>query len=128
MNVLIVDDDRLVRVMLKQILISLGEHVVGEAENGMAGVDASKQLQPELALFDISMPVMGGFPAARALKLTMPELTLIFVSNHCERHYLEEARDCGARGFVVKQAAFVQLPRALAAIKAGEEFYSPSII
>jgi DNA-binding NarL/FixJ family response regulator len=124
LQLLIVDDDAIVRSMLRYI-VELDEHsVVGEAENGKAGVDAAENLRPDLMLLDVSMPLMGGFLAARLLNSRMPDLPIIFVTQHTDRFYVDEAFRCGARGYVVKQAAPKELPTAIHAVMAGQVFCS----
>jgi DNA-binding NarL/FixJ family response regulator len=123
-KVLVVDDDGSMRGMLTHIIEGSGGNVVGEAQNGEEAIEASKRLRPDLICLDISMPTMGGFPAARWLKHNMPELAIIFVTQHRERSYREEAMNCGAQGYVIKSAAVTELPDAMHAVEAGETFCS----
>src|SRR5438270_9288556 len=124
MKVLIVDDDSSIRSMLRWIIENKGNEVVGEAGNGQEAIEASERLRPDLVLLDISMPVMGGFPAARYLHEHFPGLPFIFVSQHREQVYLEEALACGARGFIVKSAAATELPTALKVFEEGQVYQS----
>ena len=127
MTVLVVDDDASARAMLKVVIEDSGADVIGEAQNGEEAIEASQRLHPDLLLLDISMPLMGGFPVARFLLDRMPKLRIIFVSQHREHAYLEEALRCGAKGYVVKSAAVKELPRAMAAAEAGEIYQSALI-
>ncbi|MBV9037330.1 MAG: response regulator transcription factor [Acidobacteriaceae bacterium] len=127
MQLLIVDDDGTIRSMLRYIIESDKHCVVGEAENGRAGVSAAESLRPDLILLDVSMPVMGGFPAARLLNAQMPELPIIFVTQHDEQSYVDEAFRCGAKGYVIKQAAMTELPNAIRTVMTGQVFCSPLI-
>ena len=113
--------------MLRHIVEADEHYVIGEAENGRAGVDAAENLRPDLVLLDVSMPVMGGFPAARHLHANMPELLIIFVTQHTEQVYVDEAFQCGAKGYVVKRAAVTELPNAIRAVITGQTFCSPLI-
>jgi CheY-like chemotaxis protein len=67
LRLLIVDDEVSIRQMLRQLVEDMNGGVIGEAENGLAGVNAAERLQPDVLLLDVSMPVMGGFEAARQL-------------------------------------------------------------
>lgn len=127
LQLLIVDDDGAIRSMLRYIVESDEHNVVGEAEDGRAGVDAAKNLQPDLVLLDVSMPIMGGFPAARLLSAHLPELPIIFVTQHNEQSYVDEAFRCGAKGYVIKQAAMTELPSAIRTVMTGQVFCSPLI-
>ncbi|MGC2660493.1 MAG: response regulator transcription factor [Bryobacteraceae bacterium] len=123
-RVLVVDDEGPIRGMLTHIIEGSGGNVVGEAKNGEEAIEASKRLRPDLICLDISMPTMGGFPAARWLKRNMPELAIIFVTQHREQSYREEAMNCGARGYVIKSAALTELPDAMHTLEAGGTFCS----
>ncbi|MFL6447145.1 MAG: response regulator transcription factor [Bryobacteraceae bacterium] len=127
MKVLIVDDDSSVRSILRRIIENQGCEVVAEAVNGLEGIKASEKLRPDLILLDISMPVMGGFGVARHLHKYFPELAFIFVSQHRDQCYLDEARACGARGFILKSGAATELPLALQACEAGQ-LYEPELV
>jgi DNA-binding NarL/FixJ family response regulator len=124
MRVLVVDDDASIRSMLRSIVEDQGSEVVGEAADGREAIEASKRLKPDLVLLDISMPNMGGFPAARHLGLNCPECPFIFVSQHRDRFYLDAAMECGAKGYIVKSAAVTELPMALLAFRTGEVYQS----
>ena len=113
--------------MLRYIVERDQYKVVGEAEDGRAGVSAAERLRPDLVLLDVSMPVMGGFPAARLLHVQMPELPIIFVTQHSDRSYVEEAFKCGAKGYVMKNAATTELPDAIQTVMAGEVLCSPLV-
>lgn len=124
MRILVVDDDSSIRLMLRIIVEKLGRKVVGEAGDGREAIEKSGSLKPELVLLDISMPRLGGFPAARSIHENWPLMGVIFVSQHRDRLYLEEAISCGARGFVVKSCAATELPMALTAFEKGQTYYS----
>jgi DNA-binding NarL/FixJ family response regulator len=121
------DDDAIMRSMLRYIVESDEHSVVGEAEDGQAAVNAAENLKPDLMLLDVSMPVMGGFPAARLLNVNLPGMPIIFVTQHREQSYADEAFRCGAKGYVIKQAARTELPDAIHSVMAGEVFCSPLV-
>src|SRR5438309_2190286 len=103
-SVLIVDDDELIRSKLREIAERAGVEVVGEAENGRQGIDEVERLRPRIVLLDVSMPVMGGFAAARQLRDSHPEVRIIFLSQYSQKIYAEEALKLGAAGYVLKSA------------------------
>ena len=113
--------------MLRHIVETDKHCVVGEAENGRAGVNAAASLKPDLVLLDVSMPVMGGFPAARLLNVNMPDTPIIFVTQHTEKIYVDEAFRCGAKGYVIKRAAITELPDAIHTVMTGQVFCSPLV-
>jgi CheY-like chemotaxis protein/two-component sensor histidine kinase len=123
---LIADDHETMRYVLRQ---ALEPHclVVGEAANGREAIEAAEQLRPDMVLLDISMPVMGGFEAARVLRDRLPETPIIFASQHADPAYVEEAFRVGARGYVVKRTASTELPEAVRVVLGGGVFRSPTI-
>jgi DNA-binding NarL/FixJ family response regulator len=102
-------------------------NVVGAAENGELLVEAAQQLNPDLIITDISMPVMTGFEAAlriRALGLTAK---VIFLTVQSSPAYLKKARNLGASGYVLKIYSTEQLPLAVSRVLAGETYFSPEL-
>ena len=87
LRVIIVDDNEPFRQCLRSITESWGAQVLAEAEDGQTGIDTAERIQPDLVLLDVSMPVMGGFAAAKRLRERMPAVRIIFVSHHQERLY-----------------------------------------
>ena len=125
-RLLIADDNEAARYMLK-LLAEAESEIVGQVENGQQALEAAEQLCPDLVLLDMSMPGMSGFQAARILKERMPELSIIFASQHAQRTYVDEAFNLGVKGFVLKEAAAVELPVAIREVRAGRVFCSPRI-
>ena len=125
-RLIIVDDDPAIRNGLRALVEALGSEVVGEADNGRSGIEQAESLHPQLILLDVSMPIMGGFAAARELRKTMPELRIIFVSQFSDPAYAREAMDMGAAGYVVKQSAGTDLSDAVDAAMDGRTFVSHS--
>ncbi len=111
-RVVVAEDDEVLRYTLKLII---GKHceVVGEAHDGEAAVKLAEELRPDIVLLDVSMPVMGGFAAARLILERLPDVRVIIVSNYSNPVYSEETFRMGAHGYVVKGSAFVQLPKAI---------------
>ena len=126
-RVIIVDDDPVIRRNLRALAEKLGAYVMAEAENGYGAIDEVERHHPELLLLDISMPVMGGFPALRHLREHTPELRVILVSQFNQSVYAQEALQAGARGYVVKAAAATELGPAIDTVMAGGTFVSPNV-
>jgi DNA-binding NarL/FixJ family response regulator len=120
---LIVEDNPHIRQLLRAVVEEHDGVVVGEASEGRSAIEAAEKLPLDIILMDVSMPVMGGFPAARELLRRLPGVRIIFVSQHAERVYVDEAILCGAQGYVFKAAAVTQLPNALRAVMAGDSFF-----
>ena len=112
-RVVLADDHELMRDGLARSLEKLGYEVVAEVADGRSAVAKAEEMAPDLALMDISMPVMDGLSAARTIHLRMPNLPIVMLSMHDEPEFLEEAREAGAIGYVTKDCTVEELAHAL---------------
>lgn len=101
-RILIVDDSRTTRRILKQILEDIGHEVVGEAVNGEKAVTLYKELKPDLTTMDITMPVLDGVEALEQIKEHAPDAKVIMVSASGQKHKVLEAMKAGAVEFLTK--------------------------
>jgi DNA-binding NarL/FixJ family response regulator len=125
LRVVIVDDSPDIRAGLRGIVEGLGAEVVGEADDGRSGIERACSLHPDILLLDVSMPGISGFDTARELRHTIPDLRIIFVSQHTTRMYADEALQIGASAYVLKRNAGSELATALDAAVSGHTFVSP---
>src|SRR5581483_3125317 len=112
-RVVLADDHALMRDGLARSLEKLGYEVVAEVADGRSAVAMAEEMTPDLALMDVSMPVMDGLSAARTIHLRMPNLPIVMLSMHDEPEFLEEARQAGAAGYVTKDCTVEELAQAL---------------
>ena len=101
-NILLVDDAAFMRMMLKDILTKNGYTVAGEAENGLKAIDKFRELKPDLALMDITMPEMDGLQALKKIKAEWPDAKVVMCSAMGQQAMVIEAIQSGARDFIVK--------------------------
>jgi len=105
-RLLIADDHALVREGLRTMLSGEeGIEVVAEANDGKQALDICRELQPDLVLMDVRMPVMDGLEATRHIKAEMPHTSVMMVTMHENPDYLFEAVKAGAAGYVLKDAS-----------------------
>jgi DNA-binding NarL/FixJ family response regulator len=102
-SVLVVDDNALIRQVLCRVFTSeAGFEVCGEAENGQDAIEKAQALHPDLIVMDLSMPVMNGIDATRALKTLMPTVPVIIFSEYSDVFSEQEARSAGISAMVSK--------------------------
>lgn len=101
-KILIVDDASFMRMMIRDIVVSLGHHVVDEAENGEDAIEKYKQHQPDLVTMDLVMPKASGIDGLKGIKALNPQAKVIVVSAVDQRESLMEAIRSGAIDFIVK--------------------------
>jgi DNA-binding NarL/FixJ family response regulator len=128
LRVVIADDHGLLRQGLKQAIESGGGvKVVGEAGDGRAAVTQVETLQPDIVILDVDMPELDGFDAARAIRKSVPDSQIIFLTVHREPDALTEAFELGARGYVLKDSAVSDILSAIQAVAAGQYYTSPAM-
>ena len=129
-RVLLVDDQTLVRAGFAQLLDRDEEiEIVGEAENGLEGLDLARELQPDVVLMDIRMPVMDGLEATRRIvgDARTPDAKVLVLTTFELDEYVFEALRSGASGFMLKDIEPDELRRAVRVVAGGEALLSPSV-
>ncbi len=126
-RILVADDHPIILQGLKSILDRDGFNVVGEASDGRQAVSRAHELQPDLVIMDISMPVMTGIEAAAEIRRVVPSAKLILLTVHTENRYILEALRSGIRGYVLKSRAAGELVEAIHEILNGKIYLSPGI-
>ena len=101
-NILIVDDSRTSRKMLRNLLEENGHIVVGEAKDGQEGVNLAKELNPDVITLDITMPVLDGIGALELIKQDNPNAKVIMVTAAGQKDKIVKAVKLGASEFVSK--------------------------
>ena len=101
-RVLIVDDSRVSRRMLRNMLEMEGFEVVGDAINGKEGYDQYVKLSPDVVAMDITMPEMSGIEALKLIKEHDPDARVIIISAAGQKDKIEEASLAGAAAFITK--------------------------
>lgn len=127
MRVLIADDHGLFRDGMRSLLEARGIEVVGEARNGREAIDLALQLHPEIVLMDLSMPVLDGLAATRALSARAPEIKVIVVTASDDDTNLFEAIKSGAQGYIFKNLEADQFFPLLEGLTQGEPALTPKL-
>jgi len=127
-RIVLADDHPIVLNGLRTLLDA--EHdleIVGEASNGSMALKQIRELQPDVAVVDISMPELNGIVVARRLSEEMPSLKLLVLTLHEDRAYLKQALDAGVRGYVLKRSAAENLVQGIRAVVLGGLYVDPAI-
>jgi DNA-binding NarL/FixJ family response regulator len=127
-RILIADDHGIVR---KGLRLQLEQHsdfeVVGEATEGREAVRMAEELAPDVVIMDIAMPNLNGIQATTQLVKKNPQIGVIILSMYSDETYLMRTLAAGAKGYLLKESADVDLHRAVEVVAQGKPFFSPAI-
>lgn len=127
-NIAIIDDHKMVREGLKQLLEFEGDiNVIAEAGNGEEGYDVIKQYKPDVVLLDINMPVMNGLELLKKIRNENDDTRILILTIHNEVEYLSKAVEIGVNGYVLKDSESSVLKKAIMDVHNGEIYIQPSI-
>ena len=127
-RVLVADDHKIVRDGLRALIEKEEDiELVGEAKDGRAACTLARQLAPDVVVLDIVMPGLNGIEAARRMVAEMPGVKVIALSMHSDRRFVIEMLRAGAAGYLLKDAAFDELARAIRTVAAGETYLCPAV-
>ena len=101
-RLLVVDDHDMLREALVELLLQAGFDVVGEAADGADAVALAKQLEPELVLMDLRMPVLGGLDATRLIKDARPDTQVVLLTAFDSPALQQQAEEAGCFAYLVK--------------------------
>ena len=127
-RVLLADDHVLVRAGIRTLLEKIPNvEVVAEASNGREALELVKSKRPNLVLMDVAMAELGGLDALLRITKSFPEVKVIILSAHASEEYVIRALRNGAAGYMLKDAATVELELAITSVGADKTYLSPSI-
>jgi DNA-binding NarL/FixJ family response regulator len=126
-RVLLVDDHGVVRRGLRGYLELLDDiEIVGEADNGLAGVELSAQLVPDVVLMDLVMPQLDGISAIGRIKAAQPGVQVVALTSFIEEEKVIAALEAGASGFILKDAEADDVAAAIRAAHNDEVHLDPA--
>jgi DNA-binding NarL/FixJ family response regulator len=127
-RILIADDHGIVRTGLKLLLERVSDmQVVGEAADGREAARLARELEPNIVVMDIGMPLLNGLDAAAQIIRENERIGVIILSMYTDESYIVRALDAGARGYLLKDTADDDIERAIRSVAIGRPFFSPSI-
>lgn len=127
-RVLLVDDHRMVREALRELLAKeAGIDVVGEAGDARAALDLARSLAPNVVVLDIGLPDLNGMEVAARLVRAGNPAKIVALSAYCDKRFVIEMLRSGAAAYVTKSSAGAELVRAIRAVSAGQSYLCPEV-
>lgn len=128
-RILLADDHGLFRSGLASLLSAHADFsVVGEAADGFEAVRQAVSLKPDVVLMDIGMPGLGGVEATREIRRLVPATRILALTQYDDEGYLRQMLKAGARGYLVKKAADLELYGAVRTVARGDLYLHPSML
>ncbi len=112
-RVVIAEDEAIIRLDLKEILLDEGYDVVGETGRGDEAVDLVRAHHPDLVILDVKMPGSDGLAAARAIRDLDLKVAVLILTAFSQRNLIDEARDAGVAAYLVKPFQRIELMPAI---------------
>lgn len=123
LRILLAEDHLVMREGLKRLINEQPNmEVVGEADDGVAAWQMAKELQPDIVLMDVSMPVLNGAEATEKIKQECPAVKVLALTAQRATAYLNQLLKAGASGYVLKQVAFHELVEAICTVASGGNY------
>jgi DNA-binding NarL/FixJ family response regulator len=127
-RVILADDSKLIRELLINHLAGSDDIiVVGQAENGQDVIRMAAELDPEVILMDIDMPVLDGVQATSKLSESSPEIKIIALTMHSKENIIKKMLEAGATGYLSKNCDSDELLRAIRTVRSGSRYLSDEI-
>lgn len=127
-SLLVAEDSAAFRTGLRALLGSSPDmQVIGEAEDGAQAVAMAVELQPEVILMDLQMPVLNGIEATRAIAQSCPHIAVVMLTMFEDDDSVFAAMQAGARGYLLKGAVRNEILAAVRAAAAGEAIFGPAL-
>jgi DNA-binding NarL/FixJ family response regulator len=127
-RLLVADDHEIVRKGLRALLeAEPGWEVAAEAVNGRDAVEKAKQVKPDVAILDISMPLLNGLEAARQIVKSIEQTKVLVLTVHDSDPLIQQVLEAGARGYMLKSDAGRDLVNAVDALRRNKTFFTPKV-
>jgi len=128
LRILLADDHTVMRTGLRVLLERQPNlEVVGETENGRQTVELSASLKPDVLVMDVGMPILNGIEATKQIASKCSTIAVVILSMYSDEAYVMRALKAGARAYLLKDSAAVDLISAIEAVSQGKSFFSPKV-
>src|ERR1700716_2666014 len=127
-RILLADDHPLMQEGIRSALAKYQFlEIAGEASNGEEAVRKAKELMADVVLMDINMPGMNGLEATELMRREAPHIKVLILTVHKNPEYVRKIIHCGARGYVLKDAAGEELAHGIELVASGRSYFSPEV-
>lgn len=128
MRILVADNHGILRQGIQALIEKHSDmEVIGHAGDGLTAVEMTRELQPDVVLMDVTMPVLNGIEATRRIKSELPDVKVLALSVHAKREFVLDMTRAGASGYILKECVLDDLVQALNTVVAGHSYLSPQI-
>jgi DNA-binding NarL/FixJ family response regulator len=128
MRVFVADDHEIVRRGVRGLVESqVGWELCGEAGDGQTALDKATELKPDVAVLDVSLPILNGLAVTRRLRQASPETEILLFSMHDDDETVSGGLAAGARGYLLKSEADEQLVQAITSLGRHKPYFSSSV-
>ena len=129
LHIIIADDHKIVIDGLKSLLIEQNHiKIIGEAANGQEALDLIANNKVDIAVLDISMPIMNGVEAAKIIRKEYPDTKILILTMHDGSEFIHELMEIGANGYILKNRGMEEFVDALETIANGEEYIKGQVL
>lgn len=128
LRILLADNHVMLRQGLKLVINAQPDlKVIGAAGDGQAALQLALELQPDIVVMDVSMPVLNGSEATRRLKKALPQIKVLALSRHTDASYLQQLLRAGTDGYLLKRSDAEEVLHAIRAVIAGGPYLDQAI-
>jgi len=126
--VVVVEDHTIVRAGLCALLEQeTGIEVTGQAADGRAAIEVTRELRPAVVVMDVTLPELNGIDATRHIVAERPDTRVLALSMHSDRRYVTEMLRAGAAGYLLKDCAVDELARAIRQVASGDMYLGAGV-
>lgn len=127
-RVVIADDHQVVLDgFIARLQMELGIEVIGTASNGLEAINVVRELQPDVVLMDVSMPVMNGIEATSVIREENPSAKVLMLTMHDNREYIMKVMQVGAVGYMLKEISAEKMVQAIKTVNQGSTYFCESV-